>query len=128
MFGFNFIHFTKQLLLSDLLVCLFSVMVSECHVFSTCFSYFLFSEKWTIIQWLLISVLLFLVVLGQKSMLGIFILSGITIPVAIFTLLGVGVRKIFSADGKVFCNSYYLPLALLLTIFVGRLNYHWSGK
>ena len=50
------------------------------------------------------------------------------VPVAVvFTLLGVGVRKYLLKLEKFFA-IYYLPVALLLTIFVGRLNYHWSGK
>ncbi len=130
-FSFNLIHFTKQLLLSDRLHVYFQLWFLNVMFLAHVFSYFILRKKWTIIQWFLISVsLLFLVVLGQKIYAWNFYLiwNIDLVPVAIiFTLLGVGVRKYLAQIEKFFA-IYYLPIALLLTIFVGRLNYHWSGK
>ena len=120
-FSFNLIHFTKQLLLSDRLHVYFQLWFLNVMFLAHVFSYFILRKKWTTIQWLLISVLLlFLVVLGQKIYAWNFYLiwNIDLVPVAVvFTLLGVGVRK-YLAQMEKFFAIYYLPVALLLTIFV----------
>ena len=130
-FSFNLIHFTKQLLLSDRLHVYFQLWFLNVMFLAHVVSYFILRRKWSIGQWILIAIsLLFLVVLGQKVYFwNFYVIWNIDlVPVAvIFTLLGVGVRKYLPQLEKLF-TIYYLPVALLLTIFVGRLNYNWSGK
>ena len=130
-FSFNLIHFAKQLLLSDRLHVYFQLWFLNVMFLAHVVSYFILRRKWSIGQWILIAIsLLFLVVLGQKVYSWNFYLiwNIDLVPVAIiFTLLGVGVRK-YLAQLEKFFAIYYLPVALLLTMVIGKLNYNLSGK